>query len=164
MFGLAFPSLKPIISLNCLLISITILSAVRPTAFNVKAAIIKGGLIPRAIDELPVVMVAATQAKGTTKIIGAKELRIKETDRIKSMSEGLNKMGANIKLIGDDIYIKGPTKLKAASLKSMGDHSTAMSFAVAGLITDGQTTIEDTKCILTSFPDFKKTLSKISKY
>lgn len=129
-----------------------------------KAITIKGGLIPRAIDELPVIMVAATQAKGTTKILGARELRVKETDRIKSISEGLNKMGADIKVSGDDIYIKGPTPLKAASLKSLGDHRTAMSFAIAGLVSEGRTAIEDTECILTSFPDFKQTLSRISKY
>ena len=131
---------------------------------QLKATTIEGDVIPRAIDELPVLMVAATQANGTTKIIGAKELRVKETDRIKSMSEGLNKMGADIKVIGDDIYIKGPTKLKGAALNSLGDHRTAMSFAVAGLVAEGETTIKDTECILTSFPNFSKTLSKISKY
>jgi 3-phosphoshikimate 1-carboxyvinyltransferase len=130
---------------------------------SLKAVTIKGGVIPRAIDELPVIMVAATQAKGTTKILGAKELRVKETDRIKSMSEGLNKMGADIKVKGDDIYIKGPTRLKGAALKSFGDHRTAMSFAVAGLVAKGQTVIEDTSCILTSFPNFKDILSVISQ-
>ena len=129
-----------------------------------KATTIKGCLIPRAIDELPVIMVAATQAKGITKILGAKELRVKETDRIKSISEGLNKMGADIKVLGDNIYIKGPTLLRAASLKSFDDHRTAMSFVVAGLVAEGNTTVEGTDCILTSFPDFSKTLSKISKY
>lgn len=130
---------------------------------NLKSTTIKGSFISRAIDELPVIMVAATQAKGTTKIIGAGELRVKETDRIKSMSEGLNKMGANIKVVGDNIYIKGPSKLNGACLNSRGDHRTAMSFAIAGLVANGQATIENTECILTSFPDFKKTLSKISK-
>lgn len=131
---------------------------------NLKGATIKGEIIPKAIDELPVIMVAATQAKGTTKILGAKELRVKETDRIKSMVWGLKKMGADIKVKGDDIYIKGPTKLKGARLKSFGDHRTAMSFAVAGLVAAGQTAIEDTDCILTSFPNFKELLSEISQY
>ena len=131
---------------------------------RLKATTIKGSIIPRSIDELPVIMVAATQAKGITKILGAKELRVKETDRIKSISEGLNKMGADIKVAGDNIYIKGPTPLKAASLKSLGDHRTAMSFAIAGLAAEGKTTIKDTECILTSFPDFKQTLSKISRH
>lgn len=130
---------------------------------NLKAAIIKGEVIPRAIDELPVIMVAATRAKGTTKIIAAKELRVKETDRIKSLVWGLKKMGANIAVKGDDVYIKGPTKLKGATLKSFGDHRTAMSFAIAGLIAEGQTVIEDTSCIFTSFPNFKEILSGISQ-
>jgi 3-phosphoshikimate 1-carboxyvinyltransferase len=78
------------------------------------------------------------------------------------MSEGLKKMGADIKVVGDDIYIKGPTKLKGATLKSLGDHRTAMSFAVAGLIAEGRTTIENTECILTSFPNFSKILSEIT--
>jgi len=131
---------------------------------SLRAVTIEGSVLPRAIDELPVIMVLATQAKGVTKILGAKELRVKETDRIKSMSEGLNEMGADIKVIGDDIYIKGPTKLKAVVLKSLGDHRTAMSFAIAGLIAKGCTVIEDTECILTSFPSFKKILSEISIY
>lgn len=130
---------------------------------NLKATTIKGSVIPRAIDELPVIMVAATQAKGTTKIIGAKELRVKETDRIKSMTLGLKKMGADITLKGDDIYIKGPVKLKGARLKSFGDHRTAMSLAIAGLAAKGQTVIEDTSCIFTSFPNFKEILSEISQ-
>jgi len=130
---------------------------------KLKAVTIKGGVIPRAIDELPVIMVAATQAKGLTSILGAKELRVKEADRIKSMSEGLNKMGADIKVEGDDIFINGPTKLKAVSLNSLGDHRTAMAFAIAGLIAEGETVIEDTECILTSFPTFKQILLSISK-
>lgn len=130
---------------------------------NLKAAIIKGEVIPRAIDELPVIMVAATRAKGTTKIIAAKELRVKETDRIKSLVWGLKKMGANIAVKGDDVYIKGPTKLKGATLKSFGDHRTAMSFAIAGLVAEGQTVIEDASCIFTSFPNFKEILSGISE-
>ncbi len=131
---------------------------------RLKAVTIEGGIIPRAIDELPVIMVCATQAEGVTRIINAEELRVKETDRIKSMALGLSRMGATIIVEHDNIYIKGPVKLKGATVKSFGDHRTAMSLAVAGLIADGQTVIEDTGCILTSFPDFKKILSNISKY
>ena len=130
---------------------------------ELKATTIKGDIIPRAIDELPIIMVAATQAKGTTRILGAKELRVKETDRIKSMSEGLSKMGADIKVIGDDIYIKGPAKLKGAVIKSLGDHRTAMSFVIAGLIAEGETIIEDTECIFTSFPNFEQILKNICR-
>ncbi len=128
---------------------------------NLKAVTIKGGILPRLIDELPIIMVAATQAKGTTKIIGAKELRVKETDRIKSMTTGLAAMGACITVKGDDIYIKGPIRLKGARVRSYGDHRTAMSLAVAGLAAEGETIIEDTACILTSFPNFQEILSDI---
>jgi 3-phosphoshikimate 1-carboxyvinyltransferase len=130
---------------------------------NLKSVTIKDEIIPRLIDELPIIMVAATQAKGTTKIQNAKELRMKETDRIKSMVWGLKKMGVDISVRGDDIYIKGPVRLKAARLKSFGDHRTAMSFAIAGLVADGETIVEDTDCICTSFPDFKEILANISQ-
>jgi 3-phosphoshikimate 1-carboxyvinyltransferase len=130
---------------------------------GLKAVTIKGDIIPRLIDELPVIMVAATQAKGTTRILNAKELRVKETDRIKSIVWGLEKMGADITVKGDDVYIKGPVRLKAARLKSFGDHRTAMSFAIAGLVAQGETVVEDTNCILTSFPNFRDILSNISQ-
>lgn len=130
---------------------------------GLKSTTIKGGLIPRAIDELPVIMVAATQAKGATRIIGARELRVKETDRIKSMALGLKKMGAGITVKGDDICINGPVKLKGARLNSFGDHRTAMSFAIAGLVAEGETIIEDTGCIFTSFPNFKEILFSVSR-
>jgi 3-phosphoshikimate 1-carboxyvinyltransferase len=72
-------------------------------------------------------------------------------------------MGADITVKGDDVYIKGPVRLKAARLKSFGDHRTAMSFAIAGLVAQGETVVEDTNCILTSFPNFRDILSNISQ-
>jgi len=131
---------------------------------SLKAVTIESKMMPRLIDELPIIMIAATQAEGITRIMGAKELRVKETDRIKSMASGLIQMGADITVHEDNIFIKGPTMLKGATLNSFGDHRTAMSFAVAGLIAEGSTVVEDTSCVLTSFPNFNDILSDISQY
>jgi len=119
---------------------------------------IKGDIIPRLIDELPVLMVAATLAKGKTIIEGAGELRVKETDRIKSMVINLSKMGARIEESKDGVIIEGVAKLHGATVKSYGDHRTAMAMIIAGLSARGKTVVEDTECINTSFPDFLKIL------
>jgi len=125
---------------------------------RLKSVCISGKIIPRLIDELPVIMVAACAAKGTTVLKDASELRVKETDRIASMAVNLGKLGAKLEPRTDGIIIHGGEKLKGARVKSFGDHRTAMSMAVAGLIAEGRTTIEDTECINTSFPGFLKLL------
>lgn len=119
-------------------------------------------LIPFLIDEIPILTVAATQAEGITEISGAKELRVKESDRIKTISSQLNLMGARIEEKEDGMIIHGPTKLKGSRVNTFGDHRMAMSLAIAGLIADGKTTILDTECINTSFPGFMELLKKIS--
>ncbi|MDP1853469.1 MAG: 3-phosphoshikimate 1-carboxyvinyltransferase [Candidatus Omnitrophota bacterium] len=114
--------------------------------------------IPLIIDELPIFMVAASLAKGKTVIEGAQELRVKETDRINSMQVNLKKMGANIRVKkkGSDecIEIIGVDRLKGACVKSFGDHRTAMSMVIAGLLAQGRTCLDDTGCIDKSFPGF----------
>jgi 3-phosphoshikimate 1-carboxyvinyltransferase len=122
---------------------------------------IKGDIIPRLIDEIPVIAVAATQAKGKTVIKEARELRVKESDRIASLCEELRKMGAVIEELEDGMIIYGPTPLNGATVKSHGDHRIAMSLAVAGLIAEGETVIEDSDCISISYPRFEETLSSI---
>ena len=119
---------------------------------------LSGEIIPRIIDEIPIIAVAATQAEGVTEIRGAKELRIKESDRIKTTAAELRKLGAEIEELEDGLRIPGPQKLKGALLQSYGDHRIAMSMAIAGLIAEGTTTIENTDCIETSFPGFEKIL------
>ena len=104
---------------------------------------------------------AATQAEGTTEIRGAEELRIKESDRIATISSELKKMGAVVKELEDGMVIKGPSTLKGTTVKSYGDHRVAMALAMAGLVAEGETTIEDTACIETSFPGFEKILDQI---
>ncbi len=115
---------------------------------------VKAKEIPGLIDELPILMVLATQARGRTEIRGAGELRVKETDRIHSMVSQLRRMGARIGVRGDDIGIEGPTPLGGARIDSFGDHRTAMAFIVAGMIAGGETVVRDIAAIRTSFPDF----------
>ncbi|MCK4519023.1 MAG: 3-phosphoshikimate 1-carboxyvinyltransferase [Candidatus Omnitrophica bacterium] len=124
---------------------------------------IEGNLIPRLIDEIPVLMVAATQANGKSIIKDAAELRVKETDRINSMVCGLRKLGASVNVAGNDVIIKGPTALRGGVVSSFGDHRTAMSMIIAGLAAEGETTIMDTACIKTSFPGFMDIISKLKR-
>ncbi len=123
-------------------------------ALKLQAFEIKKSELPSLIDEIPILCVLATQAKGTSIIHDAGELRVKETDRINSMVSQLTRMGADIKSEGNSIIIQGPTPLKGAVVSSFKDHRTAMSLIVAGLIADGETTLEDIECISTSFPNF----------
>jgi 3-phosphoshikimate 1-carboxyvinyltransferase len=128
---------------------------------SLKGMEIGGELIPKVIDEIPIIAVLATQAAGKTIIKDAKELRVKESDRIKTISTELRKMGAKIEEKEDGMVIYGPTKLRGAKVQSYGDHRVAMSLAVAGLIAEGETIIEDTDCIETSFPGFEGLLKKL---
>jgi len=128
---------------------------------RVKGIKIGGEIIPRIIDEIPIIALIATQAEGVTEIRGANELRVKESDRISTIAAELNKLGANIQELDDGMIITGPTFLKGAKVKSFGDHRIAMMLSIAGLIADGQVEIDDTACIETSFPGFKQILSEI---
>ncbi len=113
------------------------------------------------IDELPIICVAACFAKGTTRITGAGELRVKETDRIFSIFTNLRKMGAKIRNVGNDLIITGDKKLQAARLDSFNDHRTLMSMAVAGLLAEGTTVIKNPECINKSFPNFMSILENL---
>lgn len=127
-----------------------------------KGITVGGDLVPRMVDEFPIFAVAASQARGTTVVKDAHELRVKESDRILMMEVTLRKMGADIKATSDGWIIKGPTPLRGAVCSSGGDHRIAMSLAVAALIANGPTTITDTENINTSFPGFEKMLRKVS--
>ncbi|MFA5437166.1 MAG: 3-phosphoshikimate 1-carboxyvinyltransferase [Candidatus Omnitrophota bacterium] len=122
--------------------------------------------IPSLIDELPILMVAASLAKGKTVLSGVGELRVKETDRIFSMTENLRKMGVFIKVTklrdgSEEIIIDGRAGLSGASLKSFGDHRSAMSMVVAALAAKGISRIDDISCINKSFPGFINTLNSL---
>ncbi len=115
---------------------------------------VNGGLSARMIDELPVLAVAATQLPGTSVITGAAELRVKESDRLAAMAQGLIAMGADVVAQEDGWVIHGPRFLEAARVDSAGDHRVAMALAVAGLIADGTTEIEGAECVDISYPRF----------
>ena len=117
--------------------------------------------VPLLIDEVPLIALCATQAEGTTVIRGLKELRVKESDRLSAILTDLKAIGASIRSDGDDLIIKGPTRLKAASVESFGDHRIAMMMIVAGCLAEGRTTVNDTGCIGISFPNFMDILNSI---
>jgi 3-phosphoshikimate 1-carboxyvinyltransferase len=126
-----------------------------------KGVEIGGELVPRAIDEFPVISVAAAFAEGLTVIRDAKELRVKETDRIAAMCASLEKLGALIDPLEDGMRITGGQPLKGGTVHSYGDHRIAMSMAVAALAAESEVLIEDTGCTATSFPNFWDLLSRI---
>jgi 3-phosphoshikimate 1-carboxyvinyltransferase len=122
--------------------------------------------IPETIDEFPILCVAAALAEGETTITGAQELRVKESDRIATMTMELEKMGAAITETPDGLIIQGAgarktRRLRGASCHSHGDHRVAMSLAIAGLVADAPTRIEDAGCIDTSFPGFEAKLLEL---
>ena len=121
---------------------------------------ISGDMIPRAIDEIPVIAVAASYAQGKTVIRNASELRVKESDRIATMAAELRKMGADVKELPDGMEIAGRDSLSGAVCESHGDHRIAMSVAVAGLAAQGDTVVRDAGWIDTSFPGFARLLSQ----
>ncbi len=124
------------------------------TAHALRPVTINGATAAEMIDELPVLAVAATQLPGTSRITGAAELRVKESDRIAAMTEGLAAMGANITALDDGWVITGPRHLEGARVRSHRDHRVAMALAVAGLLADGTTEIDDAECVDISYPGF----------
>jgi 3-phosphoshikimate 1-carboxyvinyltransferase len=114
-----------------------------------------------AIDEIPILALAATQARGRTVIRGAGELRHKESDRLAGIVEGLGRLGARIEADGDDLVIDGPVELRGAAVDSLGDHRLAMTFAIAGLIASDHTTIRGAESVAISYPGFFADLERI---
>jgi 3-phosphoshikimate 1-carboxyvinyltransferase len=121
-----------------------------------------GDTVVRALDEFPVLAVAATQARGTTRVRDAAELRVKETDRIAAVVAELRALGARIDPLPDGFIIEGPTPLRGVVMDSHGDHRLAMALAVAGLIAKGETVIENAECIPDSFPGFVELMRKLA--
>jgi 3-phosphoshikimate 1-carboxyvinyltransferase len=123
--------------------------------------VIEGALVPRLIDEIPVLAVLATQCDGESIIRDARELRVKESDRIELMVQGLRAMGACVEATEDGMIITGPTPLRATNIAAHGDHRIAMAFAIAGLIAEGETVITGAESILTSYPEFSADLATL---
>ncbi len=129
---------------------------------SLKGTTITGRMIPRLIDELPILMVAAAMASGETVIKGAEELRNKETDRIKSMCDNLKAMGVEVTEKEDGCIIHGRAFIRGGKVKSYGDHRTAMSMAIAGFLSQDGVEIEDIDCVATSYPGFFEDLEAMS--
>jgi 3-phosphoshikimate 1-carboxyvinyltransferase len=127
-----------------------------------KGITVGGDLVPRAIDEFPVLALAATQATGETRVRDAAELRVKETDRIATTVEALRALGAQIEPVPDGFDIIGPTPLTGATVDSHDDHRLGMTIAVAGLIARGETVVLGAERIGDSFPGFQSTLARIA--
>ncbi|WP_233569494.1 3-phosphoshikimate 1-carboxyvinyltransferase [Planomicrobium sp. Y74] len=128
---------------------------------QLKGIEIGGPLIPRLIDEIPIIALIATQCQGTTIIKDAEELRVKETDRITAVVDELSKMGADITATEDGMIINGPTPLSGADMKTYGDHRLGMMAAIASLAADGSVSIDDPDCIAVSYPGFFEHLNKL---
>jgi 3-phosphoshikimate 1-carboxyvinyltransferase len=129
---------------------------------KLQATEVSGDRIPAAVDELPLVALAATQAEGTTVIRDAAELRVKETDRIAVLAEGLRTLGAKVEERPDGLIIEGPTPLTGGVVQAAGDHRMALTFAVAGLIAREPVTVQGWDAASVSYPGFLDDLKKVA--
>jgi len=129
---------------------------------RLKGIAISGGVVPRAIDEFPAICVAAARAEGITSIRDARELRVKETDRITAMADNLRKLGITVTETEDGMDISGSEQLLGGTVDSCGDHRIAMSMSVAALVASGAITVTDIACVATSFPTFFPLLEKVA--
>ncbi|TAN44887.1 MAG: 3-phosphoshikimate 1-carboxyvinyltransferase [Nitrospirae bacterium] len=130
---------------------------------TLKSVSIGADLMPSLIDEFPILCVLATQAEGITEIRGAEELRVKESDRIKTVAEELRKFGVDLEEFPDGMAVKGRAALKGCSVESHHDHRIAMSMAVAALAAEGKTIINNASCADISFPGFFERLGLLAR-
>jgi 3-phosphoshikimate 1-carboxyvinyltransferase len=135
--------------------------SLRIRASGLRGTLIEGDDVVRTIDEFPVLAVAATQAAGATEVRDAAELRVKEVDRIGLLTLELRKLGAQIEEQPDGFIIEGPARLEGTRVDSHGDHRLGMALAVAGLVAEGETIVENAGCIADSFPGFDRTLTRL---
>jgi 3-phosphoshikimate 1-carboxyvinyltransferase len=125
---------------------------------------VDGAQIANVIDELPIIAVAGALAEGKTEIRDAKELRVKETDRIEAMAHNLRAFGVEVEEHEDGMTVHGGATLRGARVNSRGDHRIAMACAILGMFSRGETVIEDTACIATSYPTFQDDLPRIAHF
>jgi 3-phosphoshikimate 1-carboxyvinyltransferase len=131
---------------------------VRPGG-RLRATTILPSEVPSLLDEVPLLAVVASQAEGVTRLSGAGELRVKESDRLRQVCRGLRAMGAEVEETEDGFVLQGPSPLHGAQLEASGDHRMAMAFAVAGLVADGETSIDGAEWADISYPGFFAELS-----
>jgi 3-phosphoshikimate 1-carboxyvinyltransferase len=130
---------------------------------SLTATQIAGELVPRVIDEIPVIAVAASMAEGVTVIRDAEELRAKETDRIAATVRELSRLGADVKELADGMLIHGGKRLRGAECYSYGDHRLAMALGVVGLVAEGETVLHGAEAVAFSYPDFWRDLERLSE-
>jgi 3-phosphoshikimate 1-carboxyvinyltransferase len=117
-------------------------------------------VVPSLIDEVPALAAAAAFAEGTFTVRGAGELRVKESDRIAALAEGLAALGARVRELPDGLVVEGGARLRGARVRSQGDHRIAMALSVAALAAEGATEVEGAACVAVSFPGFYALLEK----
>lgn len=130
---------------------------------QLKGTEIGGSIIPRLIDEIPIIALLATQAEGETVIRDAEELKVKETNRIDTVVNELKKLGADIEATDDGMIIRGKSSLHGGTVSSHGDHRIGMVMAIASLLTDGEVVLENHEAIAVSYPEFFAHLNKLTK-
>lgn len=130
---------------------------------SLKGTVIEGDIIPTLIDEIPMIAVMAAFAEGTTIIKDAAELKVKETDRIRTTTEGLKAMGVNVTPTDDGMIIEGGTAVHGGTVDSYLDHRIAMAFSIAALAAEGTTSIVNSSCVDVSYPTFYETLNKLQR-
>lgn len=128
---------------------------------NLKGTVVEGNLIPRLIDEIPIIALLATQAEGTTIIKDAEELKVKETNRIDTVVQELNKLGANIEATHDGMIIHGKSKLNGGEVSSHGDHRIGMMLAIAALLCKDEVELARPEAISVSYPNFFSHLNNL---
>jgi 3-phosphoshikimate 1-carboxyvinyltransferase len=138
------------------------LAALSVQTAEARGTTVGGSVIPRLIDEIPVLAVLAATAHGQTEIRDAAELRVKESDRIAAVKRELGKMGVRVEERPDGMVIPGGQRFRGAQVASGGDHRMAMALAVAALVADGETVIDDVACVQTSFPTFVELLNTLA--
>ncbi len=136
---------------------------VRVKTSSLKGGRISGPQIPGLIDEIPILAVLGTQTEEGLMIRDARELRVKESDRIRMVVDNLRAMGASVEEYEDGLFVKGRQKLQGALIQTAGDHRIAMAFSIAGLIARGETEIEDAECAAVSFPEFYQALDQVTQ-
>lgn len=124
--------------------------------------VLSGSIIANIIDEIPILAIVGTQVEGRLEVRDAKELRIKESDRIKTVAEGIRAMGGEIEEFEDGFAITGPQKLTGGRIETAGDHRIAMAFSIAALLAEGETEIIEADCAEVSFPEFYDLLSEVT--
>lgn len=128
---------------------------------RLKAVEVKPEEVPSMIDEIPVLAVLMATAEGTSKVRGAQELRVKESDRIRAVAENLRAMGVRVEEYEDGFDIEGVERLKGAFIKTYGDHRIAMAFSVAGFSAEGETIIDKPECVGISYPEFYEHVERV---